>query len=432
MRAAILSIGDELTLGQNVDTNSAWIAARLAERSILSVEHRTVADDRAVIGGAIEDLTQRIEALIITGGLGPTDDDLTREALGDVLTPGRQPVTDADMLAHIERRFAQRGKPMPPMNRKQATRPETMRSLPNPNGTAPGLFGKHGGCWIASLPGPPREMQPMFLDHVLPSLPIEQGDVIASATVHEIGLGESDAAQRLGSLMDRNRQPLVGITVSDAIVSARIRSVGEKSHVLAALEETSHIVEQAWVPYVFGRDQTSLAQAVGELLRASKRTLATAESCTGGLLGKMIVDVAGSSDYYKGGWVTYSNQMKHEQLGVPLELLERHGAVSEPVAAAMAAGALRASGADHALSITGIAGPVRTNAPSEKPVGTVFIAHAHRLSDRVHTVVRRFQFPGDRIMVRDRSAKYALQMLRLSLLHQPSDVPLMWDWIPRE
>ena len=428
MRAAILSIGDELTLGQNIDTNSPWIASQLAERSILTVEQRTVADDRTAIAAAIAELSQRADLLVITGGLGPTEDDLTREALGDVTTPGEPLVIDDGMLNHIIGIFQKRGRIMPDMNRKQAQRPRTMQAVANPNGTAPGLIGESRACQIVSLPGPPREMQPMFAELLKAKLKLPPRDnIIISAVVHEYGMGESDAAQRLGALMHRSRNPLVGITVSDAIVSARIRSTGDADHVASALTETLEEIERHWRPYAFGRGATTLAQSAGDLLRHTNRMLVTAESCTGGWLGKLIVDVAGSSDYYRGGWVTYSNSMKISELNIPKTLIESCGAVSEPVALAMAEGALAASGADDALAITGIAGPARSDQPTEKPVGTVFTALARRQKGQIHSTVRHFQFPGDRLTVRDRAAKAALQMLRFSLMNEPDDVPLLWE-----
>ena len=430
MRAATLSIGDELTLGQNVDTNSPWIAAQLAERSILTIEQRTVADDRQAIAHAIGDLAQRVNLLLITGGLGPTDDDLTREALGDVLTPNEPLAIDEKMLKHIVALFRTRGRPMPEMNRKQAQRPQTMQALLNHHGTAPGLVGTIGQCHIVSLPGPPREMQPMFLEQALPLLNLPTpNEIIVSGSVHEVGLGESDAAQRLGPLMDRTRNPLVGITVSDAIVSARVRATLKAHAAKGELEKTLDEIERLWQPYSFGRGATSLAESAGRLLRTSQRTLATAESCTGGWLGKMIVDVAGSSDYYRGGFVTYSNELKQAILKVPPHIIKEYGAVSGPVAIAMAEGAMKVSGADDVLAITGVAGPLRPEQPSEKPVGTVFIAQARNRQGRLDTIVRHFRFPGDRTTVRDRACKAALQMLRFSLLSQPDDLPLLWEYI---
>ncbi|UCD74574.1 MAG: CinA family nicotinamide mononucleotide deamidase-related protein [Phycisphaerales bacterium] len=429
MRAALLSIGDELALGQALDTNSAWLARELAARSILTDEHRTMMDDRVALAAAIRDLTARYDLLVITGGLGPTEDDLTREALGDVLTPDRPLVADTDALAGLERWFAEHRIPMPETNRSQAQRPEIMRMLPNSHGTAPGLAGRHQECLVYALPGPPREMKPMFTDHVAPDLPESvDGEVLRTINVHEYGLGEASAAERLGALTERDRKILVGTTASEAIISARIRVLGAPGKAENALEETASRVEEAWQPYCYGRDDASLSSVVGGLLGEAGKTLTTAESCTGGWLGKTVVDEAGSSAYYRGGWVTYSDKLKASCLGVPLGMLQTFGAVSEEVAEAMARGALKAAGADFALSTTGIAGP--DGGTDAKPVGTVFIALARKDREGSSASVRRFRFTRGRTAVRDRTVKSALQILRFSLLGVSDDMPLLWQ-VPR-
>jgi nicotinamide-nucleotide amidase len=469
--AAILSIGDELTLGQALDTNSAWLSEQLAAMSLRTIEHRTVADDRSAIAQAIAQLATTTDVLIITGGLGPTDDDLTREALGDVLCPrhtsqseshhgdhrghgeipsGLGSVVPVNSVVHSDRApsenlvedpvarehlrvwFDRRGRAMPPANLKQAMRPNVMRCLANHNGTAPGLAGAiesgSRSCLVFSLPGPPREMQPMFVEHVPPALEeagLAGGDrVILSASVHELGLGESDAAERLGDLMNRERNPLVGTTVSDSIVTARIRAEGTRKWAAAEVEDTVGRVEKAWQPYSFGHGNTSLSQATGDLLRAAKATLAVAESCTGGWLGKMIVDVPRSSDYFVGGWIAYSNELKASCLDVPGELIAAHGAVSAEVAKAMASGARLRAHTTYALAITGVAGP--DGGSDDKLVGTVYIGLAHAEGSDVSVACRHFVFSGDRTMVRDRSTRAALQMLRFALLGA-DNLPLLWE-----
>ena len=428
MRAIILSIGDELTLGQTLDTNSQWLSARLLERSIIVIEHRTLADDRAALTAAIRDSAAQCDVLITTGGLGPTDDDLTREALGDAIGPGEALVDDAPAREDLQNWFTNRGRAMPVMNLRQAQRPRTFKCLPNPNGTAPGLAGAIGTCQVFCLPGPPREMQPMFENFVAPDLPSASGSVVLTARVQEFGMGESVAAEKLGDLMQRDRNPLVGTTASQSIVSARIRAEGTSTWAREQIGASVQRVRNAWHPYSFGEGDQPLADVVGEMLAQRGLTLATAESCTGGWLGKAIVDRAGSSAYYLGGWVTYSNVMKMSQLHVPRELLERHGAVSAEVARAMAKGARRASGADCALSITGIAGP--DGGTPEKPVGTVCIGvvlgSGAGTTHESQVQVRRFEFPGERAVIRDRSVKAALQMLRFALLGA-SNTPLIWE-----
>jgi nicotinamide-nucleotide amidase len=438
MRAAILSIGDELALGQTLDTNSQWLAARLVEQSISVIEHRTIADDQHAIAQAIMQLSQRVEVLLITGGLGPTADDLTREALAEAQAagPGSDLVTDVQAMQVLEQWFAHRSRSMPAINRKQAQRPRNMTLMPNPHGTAPGLAGEMGTtggthqCQVFAMPGPPREMQPMFLGIVLPAIrrPANSADdpVILTGVVQQFGMGESAAAELLGPLMQRDRNPLVGTTVSESIVAARIRATGPREDMETALRATIDEIEQRWHPYAFGRDGATLPDAVGSLMRAAGSKLVTAESCTGGWLGKVIVDRPKSSDIYLGGWVTYSNEFKNLCLNVSTKLIDTYGAVSAQVARAMAEGALHASGAEYSLAITGIAGP--DGGTENKPVGTVFIALGSHAKNKEPTFsTRLFLFPGDRSAVRDRSVKAALQMLRFELMHVGNDHPLIWE-----
>ncbi|MHC4947426.1 MAG: CinA family nicotinamide mononucleotide deamidase-related protein [Planctomycetota bacterium] len=426
MQAALISIGDELAAGESVDTNTAWLSRRLRAEGIATLEHRTVRDDEAAIAAAVAELAARSDLLVLTGGLGPTGDDLTRAALGAALAPGRPLVVDAGARAWIEAWYGRHGRPMPVTNLRQAERPEGMTCLDNENGTAPGLAGRLGGCRVFALPGPPREMIAMFERHVAPELPPRaDGGAMVTATVHAYGLGESRAAERIADLMPRDRHPLVGTTVSASILSARIRAEGPAAEASRRVEADAAEVERRWHPYAFGGGDETLAAATGRLLSALSRTLVTAESCTGGLLAKTIVDVPGSSRWYRGGWVTYANDLKTGCLDVPAALIERHGAVSAEVARAMALGAARAGAADHALAITGVAGPDADG----KAVGTVHVAHAGG-GDGGAVTVRRFLFPGDRATVRDRSAKSALQMLRFALLGLAVPPPLLWEHVP--
>ncbi len=423
MNVAIVSIGDELIDGASSDTNGPWLAGRLLSGGASVFERRVVGDDRADIAAAITALADRSDAILLTGGLGPTADDLTRFALADALCPGTELVRDATAVAQLESFFRGRGRTMPESNLVQALRPATMRFLPNPHGTAMGLAGSLGSCLVFSLPGPPHEMQPMFADHVGGVLPWPRGaPVRRSLLVHACGLGESAAAELLGDILDRGRRPLVGITVSDAIVTARINAVGPASEAEAALRTTRRGILDRWQPYAFGEGEQTLASAAGVLIAEGGLTLATAESSSGGLLGSSIVEVAGCSQWYRGGWVTYSDDLKRGSLGVPAAMLAAHGAVSGPVASAMAEGARAAAGASAAISITGIAGP--SGGTPSKPVGTVFVGLAR---DGRPPEVRRFVFPGGRSMVRSRSVKSALQMLRFSLLGVSSQAKLLWE-----
>ncbi len=314
---------------------------------------------------------------------------------------------------------------MPPANAVQARYPRGTRLVPNPRGTAPGIAGELDGCRIFVMPGPPHEMRTMFRDHVLPAVSRPAGVVRLTGRVHEFGLGESAAEQRLGALTDRQRQPQVGITHTDEVVTARIQAQGSAEQAAQQLDHTRRQVLEAWAPYAYGTDEETLAAATVMLLREQGRTLSTAESCTGGWLGKLIVDVPGSSKCYIGGWVTYGDALKTSCLAVDPAVLREHGAVSDPTARAMAAGAMEASGADDSLAVTGIAGP--DGLVAGKPGGTVFIGLARRAGDEIDVSVRRFLFPGDRTAVRDRASKSALQILRFALLGVEQHETLLWE-----
>lgn len=417
--AAIISQGDEIVLGQTLDTNSRWLSARLLDSGVLPLEHISLPDDRAAIAAVFRRLADRVDLIVCSGGLGPTADDLTRFALLDVV--GGSMVEDPPSLAAIRAYFESRGRVMNDLNRVQAQRPESAEMIPNPHGTAPGLFARlPGGCELFCLPGPPREMMPMFEQHVQPWLRLEPGRTVATRSLHTIGLGESEIAARLaraGDMMARNRNPSIGTTASQSIVSVRMRYEGVSTHATAALDADEAAVRSLLGSAVFAAGEQTLAGAILDRLRASGHTLSVAESCTGGLLGALLTDVAGSSDVFKAGWLTYSNEAKRRDLAVPAELFSESGnaaapgAVSSPVAAAMAEGARRVAGSTFALSITGIAGP--GGAVPGKPVGTVFIALA---GDGFATKVRRFAMSGDRATVRDWSARAALAMLWFHLV----------------
>ena len=413
MKAVILSIGDELVLGQTVDTNGAWLSAQLARRGIPTLFHKTIADDGAEIALAIAEAAEKAEIVISSGGLGPTEDDLTRFALADVM--GVKLVEDEPSVRHIAEFFRRRDRVMPERNKVQAMCPAGAEMLETPAGTAPGIRTRLHDADCYFVPGVPREMRVLFERHIVPALPPASGWTILSSTIHTFGKGESDVAELLGDLMDRARNPKVGTTVARGIVSVRIRSEFQTAdEARSALDETAALVTERLGELVFGRDGQTLEQAVGRRLADSGKSLVTAESCTGGLVGKYLTDIAGSSDYYLGGWVTYTCEAKQRELGVPADLLQQHGAVSEPVARAMAEGALRESDADYALAITGIAGP--GGGTDKKPVGLVWFALGERDGERIDVNAEKHVFPGDRPMVRDRAARTALNMLRLRLL----------------
>ncbi|MCE2884654.1 MAG: competence/damage-inducible protein A [Planctomycetaceae bacterium] len=417
---AILSVGDELVLGQIEDTNAAWLARALQAIGRTPGERRTVGDDRRALADALRALASTHAAVILTGGLGPTLDDLTREALLDVVSPGAALVEDEAGVEHLRGWFERRGRPMPASNLRQAMRPPAARLLANPHGTAPGIAAEAGACRIYCLPGPPNEMKPMFDNLVAPGLR-DDANVVATAALHSIGLGESALAELLGELMVRGREPSVGTTASDGIVSIRVRATGAPDVARRALEETVAQCLSRAGSVVYGRDGEPLASVVGRMLAERKLTISTAESCTGGMLGSFITDVAGSSAWYVGGAVTYANERKIVDLGVPAATIEAHGAVSHETAIAMARGALARFETDLAIATTGVAGP--GGGSEAKPVGTVYVAVARRDGD---VFSRRFHFPGDRTTVRRRTAHLALACTRFLLLGEGAR-SLLWS-----
>ena len=416
--AAILSVGDELSLGQSLDTHAQWLSQRLVELGVVPILHVTVGDDERGLVDALAGAMSRADVVMITGGLGPTADDLTREALAALAGPGL--VHDPDAERALRARFESRGRRLPESNLKQALRPPWMRMIPNPLGTAPGLIGTLDGVLVASLPGPPDEMHPMWRDHVAAAVREHVGQApVRCETVLACGIPESVAAERLGALMDRGRNPMVGITVSGTTLAARIRATGDAC-TDGSVEATIDAVESAWGPLCFGRDAATLAGSIGEVLLARKAWVATCESCTGGGVARALTAVSGSSAWFGSGWVTYANEAK-VRIGVESTLIERHGAVSAEVAASMARSAARVAGARFGVATTGVAGP--TGGSDAKPVGTVWIQVHDELAE---LRPRRFLITGDRTMVRERATALALVLLRLAILGR-EERRLLWE-----
>lgn len=423
MHAIILSVGDELILGQTVDTNSAWLSAQLAAVGVPVAAHLTVPDDQRAIEQAMLESVGRCDFLIVSGGIGPTEDDLTRQALAAVM--GQPLELHAGWLEQLEQFFARRGRPMPAANRVQAMVPRGATMVFNHAGTASGIDAAYRSgdqktvCRVFVMPGVPTEMRAMFTRDVLPHVAEAScGAVILSRTLHTYGLGESAIAERLGELMQRGRNPSVGTTVSEGQVSLRVNARFPSCDAARRqLDATADACRAALGDLVYGEDGDDLPIVVGRLLRGQKDeagnpvTVATAESCTGGLLAKMLTDVPGSGDYFGRGWVTYDAEAKQEVLGVGFKMIREQGLVSEPVAVAMATGARERADATFGIGITGVAGP--GGGTEDTPVGTACIAVVR---DDGGFLARTFNFPGDRHMVRDRAAKMALTMLRFQLL----------------
>jgi len=399
--ATILAVGDELILGQSLDTNTQSIADALTNAGFAVIEHATVPDDLPHLAETLARLTHWSDLLVVTGGLGPTSDDLTRAAVAAAL--GDELVEDPDALETIRAYFTSRGRDMPDANRVQAARPASARLLPNDNGTAPGLAAELDGCRVFCLPGPPSEMRPMLERFVLADTPPTAP--VAVRTLRTIGLGESAVAMALAELMDRDRPVLVGTTASLGVVTVRVRTHDPDRDIDAVLADARARIG----PAAFS-DRLDLPAHCLESLRIRGQSVGTVESCTGGLIAEMLTAVPGSSDAFMGGLVTYTNRLKHNLTDVPEQVFATVGAVSAECATAMAEGGRRTLGTDHTLAVTGIAGP--DGGTEAKPVGTVYIALASRGQP---TDTRRFHFRGGRDAIRKWSATSALAMLRMRL-----------------
>jgi nicotinamide-nucleotide amidase len=401
-----------------VDTNSLFITERL---NVIGYDVRmkaVVGDDVGELARLIDDAIAWAAVIVITGGLGPTEDDITRDAVARVL--GVPLDVDERIVDHIRDRFARRGMTMPEINRRQAMVPRGATVLPNPNGTAPGLWLEKGSAALVLLPGPPREMKPMLEAVIAERLATGSGGAGLFRRVLKItGRAESDVDAQSQPVYCRWTGQAVPISTTILAVLGQIElhltaQAMNRAAADSALDAAVGELQEALGPSVYSVDGRSLEAVVGDLLRERKLTVAAAESCTGGLLTSRLTDVPGSSDYVERGVVCYSNRAKTELAGVPEALIAAHGAVSEPVARAMAEGIRSRAGTNLGIGITGIAGP--GGGTPEKPVGTVAVAVA--ADDEVR--VRTFQFIGGRDMVKFQAAQSALNMTRLIVARLPS------------
>jgi nicotinamide-nucleotide amidase len=414
MKCEILSVGSELTSGQNLDTNSQWLSRRLAEMGIPVGWHTTIADDLEANLEAIRIATTRAKLVLITGGLGPTLDDLTREVLARVA--GVELVFHQQSFDTIQAMFQRRLRTMPERNRVQALFPAGAEPIPNERGTAPGIWMKIGSCHIAAMPGVPSEMYAMFNNQLRPRLlavGLASG-VLIQRKINTFGAGESHVEEKLLDLTRRDHVPEVGITVGDATVSLRILArAANETEAQAQIAPVEQTIRERLGELVFGVEDEDLQDAVVRLLDQKRQTLAIAEGVTGGLVGNLLSSVPGSSAWFHGGVVAYDNRLKVELLGVPQGLLEEKGAVSAEVAEAMAVGCRTRLRTDLAVSTVGIAGP--GGAGPDKPVGLVYVGLAWEGGGAATTT---FNWMGTRAEVQRRTAKMALNRVRLHLLRR--------------
>jgi nicotinamide-nucleotide amidase len=422
MRIEILTIGDELLLGFTIDTNGAHLARELAAIGIEIVRRGSVGDSPEEIATAVREALDRTGAVITTGGLGPTADDMTKPSIASLF--GRAMTMDAEHLAWLEERWRTRfGAELPVSNRQQALMPEGARKLVNRHGSAPGVWLEdERGRWVAMLPGVPREMRGMLADELLPLLreraahdATAEPTVVRSRTLRTTAVAESVIADRLGE----HARGIDGLSLAylpghdgvDLRLTSRGRTAGDAD---AALARGLDVLRERVGTWSYAEDATDMTEVILDRCRAEGRTIAVAESCTGGLLGARLTAVPGSSDVVLGGVIAYHNTVKERQLGVPAAVLAEHGAVSEPVARQMASGVRASLGASIGIAITGIAGP--GGGSEEKPVGTVWMAVDVDGEVRAHRSV----FIGDRAEIRFRASQFALELLRRALAGTPA------------
>jgi len=409
MRAALLATGTELTRGELINSNAAWLSERLTELGFEVIEHAAVPDDSEQIASTLARFGREVKLVVCTGGLGPTSDDLTAEVAAKVL--GVPVVRHPGTLERIEARYRKAGVAMPVINAKQADLPEGARVLDNDVGTAPGFAVRIGQAESYFLPGPPREMRHLFEKYLVPDLAHRVQRTTHQVHVRVFGLRESEVAEKLASIDRGGRDAQPGVTIGyrahfpEIEVKVHARASDEASATELATGVAAKVRALLGKPAYGGRND-SYPTYVAKLLTENKKKLALAESCTGGLVGKLLTDPAGSSAFFVLDAVVYANTAKRGVLGVPGELIDKHGAVSTEVAAAMAEGALEKAGADLAVAITGVAGP--TGGTPDKPVGTVCFALAQRGKK---TFAERRQLTGERDYVRTLSAYYALSLI---------------------
>ncbi|GAB4237668.1 MAG: competence/damage-inducible protein A [Ekhidna sp.] len=408
--AEIISIGDEILYGQTLDTNSHWISGTLDAAGILVTRKITIGDRKEEILSAFEQAESRADIVLITGGLGPTSDDLTKPCLVEYFDTHLQ--RSEEMLENIRSLFQSRGREITPVNEAQADLPASCTPIKNAVGTAPGMWFERNNKVIVSMPGVPYEMRQMMEDTIIPKLKsryVKGG--IYHRMIRTIGIPESKLAEMIQDWeKELPKEIKLAYLPTMGTVKLRLTAKGDneaelRDRMQAEIEKVLPVIDK----YVYGFDNEDIEQAIGRMLREKKYMLAIAESCTGGYLAHKITSVPGSSEWFKGGMVPYSNELKSKQLDVPMETIMQHGAVSEQVVLALAKNIREAFQTDVGVSISGVAGP--TGGSPEKPVGTVWIG----FSDKNKTVAKRFQFTNDRDLNIKFTSMAALNMIRINL-----------------
>lgn len=410
LSAEIIAIGSELLTPEKTDTNSLWLTGRLNELGVDVMLKTVVGDDSLRLEETIRDALKRSDVVITTGGLGPTEDDITRQVSARAI--GRELTYHDDIEANLRERFKAWGRDMPEINKRQAYVIDGAEVLPNPNGSAVGMMVRLEGKLLVVLPGPPRENQPMFNDHVFAALREMAGEVFVKRRILRVsGIGESALDEAIAPIYSTYETVQTSILFNRSEVEVHLQARGKSfEDAERILDELSgKIVEKLGVA-VFALNGEVMEEIVGELMASRGETLSTAESCTGGLIAMRMTEVSGSSAYFLEGAVTYSNRAKIRNLDVPAETLEEFGAVSAETAEAMAKGMRERAGTTYAVSVTGIAGP--TGGTEEKPVGLVYIGYA----DETQVKSIKFVLPGDRYLIRWRSSQAALDYLRRQIL----------------
>jgi nicotinamide-nucleotide amidase len=417
MKAEIIAVGSEMLTPDRIDTNSLYLTEELNKLGIEVVRKTIVGDNRELLSEAFRDALNRVPLIIASGGLGPTEDDLTRETVADLL--GRKLILSDAILKYIEGRFRQLGREMPAVNVRQAMVPEGAEVLENPRGSAPGLWLEDKDRSLALLPGPPRELKPMYQEQVLPRLEKRRSAVrMFYRGLRVAGMGESAVEQRIKPIYTRYSDVNTTILAAPGEIQIHLRMwTDDATRAQKTLDEIVQGFDLALTDRIFSRDGSSMEEVIAHLLTINNATISAAESCTGGLLAQRLTSIAGSSSYFLGGAVCYSNELKTMWANVPPEIIQSKGAVSSEVAVALADGIRRNVGSTLGVGITGIAGP--GGGSDEKPVGTVHIALSHASGVKERGV----RFPGDREAIRWHASQLALDMVRLYFLYNGGDPP---------